>query len=472
MSFELTPSQIVEKLNEYIIGQENAKKALAVALRNRYRRKKVAEELRDEIIPKNILMIGPTGVGKTELARRLAKLVKAPFIKVEATKYTEVGYVGKDVESIIRDLMNFSVNMVRNEYIEKVKPKVEEEVIEEIIDILMGDKEFEEPKQDFGKILSSELKKIMGLGNDNVENKYDKGNDADYWRKRADLRMKLLQGLLDEEEIQIQVKSGQKSFVEVFTSSGVEEVGLNVANVLGNMFPEPVKFKTVKIKDAKEILFQQKIDDHLDFDEIVREAKKRVEEDGIVFIDEIDKVAAKFERGPDVSREGVQRDLLPLIEGTTVMTKFGPIKTDHILFIAAGAFSIARPSDLIPELQGRLPIRVELDSLSKEDFARILVEPKNALTKQYKHLLETEGIVIEFTEEAVEKIAEIAVDLNTKLENTGARRLYTLMEKLLEDIMFDVPDKITSSEITIDKNYVEEKLSSLVKDEEYSKYIF
>jgi len=448
----LTPKEIVQELDKYIIGQKEAKRAVAIALRNRWRRQQLKGELKDEVLPKNIIMIGPTGVGKTEIARRLAKLARAPFIKVEASKFTEVGYVGRDVESIIRDLTKLAVQMVKEEEAERVKEKAKENALERLLDILL-------PSPIKGKKGAN----LSATEADAVEH---------YKNTREKLKKMVLEGKLDEREVELEVED-KSAFpaIEIISASGVEDMDISFKDMLGNLFPKRFKRKKVKVKEALEILTSEEAQRLIDMDKVVKEAVERVEQSGIVFIDEIDKVAGREAgRGPDVSREGVQRDLLPIVEGTTVATKYGMVRTDHILFIAAGAFHVSSPSDLIPELQGRFPIRVELHSLTKEDFIRILKEPENALVKQYKALLSTEGIKLEFTDEAIKEIAQIAVELNESTENIGARRLYTVMEKLLEDLSFHAPD-IGEKEIMIDVDYVREKLSKIVKDEDLSRYI-
>ncbi len=448
----LTPQEIVAALDKYIIGQDKAKKAVAIALRNRWRRKQVPPPLRDEIAPKNILMIGPTGVGKTEIARRLATLTNSPFVKVEATKFTEVGYVGRDVESIIRDLVDMAVNMVKQEETKKVILQAKEMAEERLLDLLLP-----RPK----KRVSRE---------DAYLEVVQKGSS--YEPVREKMRDMLKEGKLNERFVELETTEKALPVMEIFSVAGLEEMDISFREMFESMLPKKKKRKKVKIPEALEILTQEESQKLIDMDKVISIAKKRVEESGIVFIDEIDKVTTSdsTRRGPDVSREGVQRDLLPVIEGTTVNTKYGMVRTDHILFIAAGAFHIAKPSELIPELQGRLPIRVELDSLGEKEFKRILTEPENALVKQYKALLKTEGIEIEFEEQAIEEIAKIAVDVNEKTENIGARRLYTIMEKLLEDISFEAPQR-KGERIIIDTDYVQSKLSDVVKDVDLSRYI-
>ena len=448
----LTPQEIVAALDKYIIGQDKAKKAVAIALRNRWRRKQVPPPLRDEIAPKNILMIGPTGVGKTEIARRLATLTNSPFVKVEATKFTEVGYVGRDVESIIRDLVDMAVNMVKQEETKKVILQAKEMAEERLLDLLLP-----RPK----KRVSRE---------DAYLEVVQKGSS--YEPVREKMRDMLKEGKLNERFVELETTEKALPVMEIFSVAGLEEMDINFREMFESMLPKKKKRKKVKIPEALEILTQEESQKLIDMDKVISIAKKRVEEAGIVFIDEIDKVTTSDStpRGPDVSREGVRRDLLPVIEGTTVNTKYGMVRTDHILFIAAGAFHVAKPSELIPELQGRLPIRVELDSLGEKEFKRILTEPENALVKQYKALLKTEGIEIEFEEQAIEEIAKIAVDVNEKTENIGARRLYTIMERLLEDISFEAPQR-KGERIIIDTDYVQSKLSDVVKDVDLSRYI-
>lgn len=450
-----TPREIVSELDKYVIGQNNAKRAVAIALRNRWRRQQVPEDLRDEIAPKNIIMIGPTGIGKTEIARRLAKLAQSPFLKVEASKFTEVGYVGRDVESMIRDLTELAVNMVKNEERERVSYKAEEIAEERILDLLLpGQKEDQEGDQELeggdgtGEIIKSDQSKT-----------------------REKLRRLLRQGKLDEREVDLEVSQRNLPVIEVFSAYGMEEMDINLKDVFSNLFPTQTKKRKIKIPEALKIISQEEAQRLIDMENVTKLAIMRVEQSGIIFIDEIDKVAGRESgHGPDVSREGVQRDILPIVEGTTVTTKYGMVKTDHILFLSAGAFHISKPSDLIPELQGRFPIRVELDSLGKEEFIRILTEPKNALVKQYTALMKTEDLNIEFEDGAVAEIAEIASLVNDRTENIGARRLHTIMEKLLDDISFDAPD-LDEKKIVIDADYVKRKLLDFIKDEDLSRYI-
>jgi len=461
MQRELTPKEIVAELDKYIIGQDEAKKAVAVALRNRWRRQQIPEELRDEIAPKNIIMIGPTGVGKTEIARRLARLAHAPFLKVEATKYTEVGYVGRDVESMIRDLTDLAVNMVKKEESEKVKNKAKERAEERLLDLLLPS-----PSR-------KERREIRGTGTNNAKVAHDQSiplpGPSEATREK--FRKMLREGKLDNRIIEIEVEEKNIPMVEIFSGAGVEEMDINIKDMLGSFFPKRSKRQKVTVKEAREILTLDETQKLIDMDKVTEMARMKVEQSGIVFIDELDKVAGKpSEHGPDVSREGVQRDILPIVEGTTVNTKYGMVKTDHILFIAAGAFHISKPSDLIPELQGRFPIRVELSSLGREEFIRILKEPQNALIKQYIALMATEGVTIHFEDEAVEEIAETAVLINDRMENIGARRLHTIMEKLLEEISFNAPD-LKGQKITITRDYVKERLSHFIKDEDLSRYI-
>lgn len=453
MDDNLTPQVIVTELDKYIVGQQNAKKAVAIALRNRWRRLQLSERLREEITPKNIIMIGSTGVGKTEIARRLAKLTKSPFIKVEASKYTEVGYVGRDVESMIRDLAEISVNMVRSEQRELYILKAQKLVEEKLLDLLLPPK----PRQ----------KNVSENSDENEEEII-----ANESQTREKFRKMLAEGKLEDRVVGLDVDEAPPQ-VEVFTNVGMQDMGLDLQDMMKNMFPTKKKHRNIKISEARGILETQELNRLIDMDDVRSVALKRVEQSGMVFIDEIDKVcsvSASGGRGSDVSREGVQRDLLPIVEGSTVMTKYGMVKTDHILFIAAGAFSMAKPSDLIPELQGRFPIRVELESLTKEDFVRILKEPENALTTQYKALLKSDDVDISYSDDGVEEIAKIAFEVNSSNENIGARRLYTIMEKLLEDIAFEAPEKI-KGKIVIDAKYVKNRLGEISANFDLSKYV-
>lgn len=453
----LTPKEIISELDKYIIGQHKAKRAVAIALRNRWRRQQVPDDLRDEIAPKNIIMIGPTGVGKTEIARRLSRLAQSPFIKVEASKFTEVGYVGRDVESMVRDLTEIAVNMIKAEESEKVMVKARENAEERILDLLLPSRR-EEPISE-----TPDQEK-----NPDVMSTTPNYQDA----TREKLRQLLRSGKLDERVVELETASRSNlPVIEVLSATGIEEMEFNIKEMFGNMFPKKTKKQKMKIPEALEIVTQEESQRLIDMDQVTRMAKERVEQSGIIFIDEIDKITGRESyTGPDVSREGVQRDLLPIVEGTTVTTKHGTVKTDHILFIAAGAFHSSKPSDLIPELQGRFPIRVELDSLGKEEFVRILQEPRNALVKQYHALMKTEGLNLIFETEAVVEIAQIAESVNTRTENIGARRLYTVMEKLLEDISFDASE-MKEKQILINREYVAEKLREVVKDEDLSRYI-
>jgi ATP-dependent HslUV protease ATP-binding subunit HslU len=464
---ELTPQEIVAELDKYIIGQEEAKRCVAIALRNRWRRLNAPPEMRDEIIPNNILMIGPTGVGKTEIARRLAKLAGAPFIKVEATKFTEVGYVGRDVDSMIRDLVDIAVNMVREEHEQRVRDRARELAEERILDLLVP------PAQP-----ASRKEVVAGPGfflQSAPPANADSAAEAEAReRTRQRFREKLQAGELDDREIEIEVATDTVPMVQVFGPLGIEEMGLNLQELFGNLAGQRRKKRRVTVAEARELLTQEEAQKLIDMDKVTREALQRVEQSGIVFIDEIDKVAARdgTRGGPDVSREGVQRDLLPIVEGCSVMTKYGMVRTDHILFIASGAFHVAKPSDLIPELQGRFPIRVELKSLTEEDFYKILTQPKNALLKQYQALLQAEGVELEFTDAAVRKIAEIAARVNEEVENIGARRLHTVLTTLLEEILFNVPDRIPEGgKIVVDAEMVEKRLSGIVQNRDLSQYI-
>lgn len=460
----LTPRQIVERLDQYIIGQKDAKKAVAVALRNRYRRSLLDESLRDEINPKNILMIGPTGVGKTEIARRMAKLVSAPFVKVEATKFTEVGYVGRDVESMVRDLVETSVRLVKEEKMQKVKERAEENANKRLVDMLV-------PSAKKATGYKNPLEMLFG-GGSAQEQEPTPTEDMNIVEKRKVVAEKLSKGELENEMVSVEVEEQQPSMFDMLQGSGMEQMGMNMQDALSGLMPKKRKKRKLSVRDARKVLTNEEAAKLIDMDEVTSEAVFRAEQTGIIFIDEIDKIASKNGGGSsaDVSREGVQRDILPVVEGSTVVTKYGSVKTDHILFMAAGAFHIAKPSDLIPELQGRFPIRVELTKLTVDDFYKILIEPDNALIKQYQALLVTEGIEIEFSDDAIRKIAEVAYDVNQNTDNIGARRLHTILEKLLEDLSFEAPD-ITMEKITITPQYVEEKLGPISRNKDLSQFI-
>ncbi len=469
---ELTPREIVNRLDTYIIGQNKAKKAVAIALRNRTRRLKLPEEIRDEIAPKNILMIGPTGVGKTEIARRLAKLCNAPFLKVEATKYTEVGYVGRDVESMIRDLMAVSYNMVKAEMQEQMKVSAESQVEEKLLDLLLpgsGKKKAEnEGTNIFGQLPA--FTDVSGVAAGQGENSGETGN-MDSTREK--FRQMLREGKLEEREVEVSVsRKANVPTMEIFAGGNIEDLEATMQNFSSLLSGNRSKKKMVTIKEAREIITAEQLDKMIDPDKVCDEAKSRVEQMGIIFIDEIDKIAVRGDRGSgqDVSREGVQRDILPIVEGSNVNTKYGVIDTTHILFIAAGAFSLSKPSDLIPELQGRFPLRVELESLNAEDFKRILLEPKNALIRQYRELLATEGVTLEFGDDAVDRMSSLAEEVNSRMENIGARRLHTIMESLLEELSFEA-DEHAGETVKIDAAYVDEHLAGIVKDQDLQKYI-
>jgi ATP-dependent HslUV protease ATP-binding subunit HslU len=446
---ELTPKEIVKELDKYIIGQGKAKRAVAVALRNRMRRQKLPEELRDEVAPKNIIMIGPTGVGKTEIARRLSKLCGAPFVKVEATKYTEVGYVGRDVESMVRDLMSIGVTIVKAEFREQVKKEAEKRVEENLLDLLLPG--VKPPKQKEGT-------PMVTLRPDSTSTTREK------------FREKLRNGEMEDKQVEINITRRAFPAMQIFSGSNIEELDINLGN-LSNLFGNKKKRKRVTIKQAREFLLSEEMDKLIDMEQVTEMAKKRVEEMGIIFLDELDKIASKDSRiGVDVSREGVQRDILPIVEGSKVNSRYGIIDTSHILFIAAGAFHMSKPSDLIPELQGRFPLRVELKALSKEDFKKILTQPKNALIRQYKELLKTEEVELIFEDEAIDRISEIATDVNSKTENIGARRLHTIMEMLLEDISFNAPE-LNGQKITITRKYVDDRLENVIEDRDLTRFI-
>mgnify|MGYP001285065837 CR=1 FL=1 len=464
---ELTPREIVAELDKYIVGQDQAKRAVAIALRNRLRRQKVAGDLQDDIIPKNILMIGPTGVGKTEICRRLAKMVNAPFVKVEASKFTEVGYVGRDVESIVRDLVENAVSMVRKENIQQVRDKAAALAEERLVDILCPMPKRRRTAPNPFEVLFNPVQQ---------EQEHDEEDEFNEKVRRARARRQIIReqlksGELEDQEIEIEVADTSAPRVEFFDGVGMQEMEINMQDLFGGLLPKRTKKRRVPIREARRILTQEEAGKLVDEDTIVAEAIRRCEKLGIVFLDELDKIAGREAgAGPDVSREGVQRDLLPIVEGTTVITKYGPVRTDHILFIGAGAFHVSKPSDLIPELQGRFPIRVELDALDEEDFVRILTEPENSLTRQYKALLETDGVQLEFTPDGIREIARMAFEVNQKSENIGARRLHTVMEKLLEEVLFEAPDGM-QGKVVVDRGYVQDRLKDLVQDTDLTRYI-
>lgn len=442
-----TPRETVSELDRYIVGQNQAKRAVAIALRNRWRRRQLSEDMREEIAPKNIIMIGPTGVGKTEIARRLAKLSNAPFLKVEASKFTEVGYVGRDVESMIRDLTELAVNMARDEERAKVETKAKNLAEEKVLDLLLPFSPPDSPPEEIEKARS------------------------EHNRTREKFRKMLNDGKLDKRSVEVEISKKTSSMIEILTPAGVEDMDINISDIFSNMLPKKSQKRKVTIPEALTLLTQEEALKLIDNDKVIKIAKERTEQSGIIFLDEIDKVAGREgSRGPEVSREGVQRDLLPIVEGSNVNTKYGMVKTDHILFIAAGAFHVTKPSDLIPELQGRFPIRVELETLNKDDFIRILTEPRNALIKQYTALLSTEGIGVTFRKSSISKIAEMAQEVNERMENIGARRLHTIMERLFDDLSFDAPD-MRKKNVIIDDKYVNEKLQGIVKDVDLSRYI-
>lgn len=451
----LTPTEIVRELDKYIIGQTEAKRAVAIALRNRWRRQQVKDVLREEIMPNNIILIGPTGVGKTEIARRLAKLAQAPFVKVEASKFTEVGYVGRDVESMIRDLVEVGVNLVRSEKTKEVQAKAEEMADERILDILIPP-----------------VKKTSTVQATDVTNETEESEEYQNQKTREWMKAKLKNGELDDKLIEFDAQTTATIGMQVLGPFGMDDMGINIQEIMGSLMPKKKKKRKTTIKEARQFMAQEEAQKLIDMEAVQKEAIERVENSGIIFIDEIDKVAGGGKgQGPDVSREGVQRDLLPIVEGSNVNTKYGVVKTDHILFIASGAFHVSKPSDLIPELQGRFPIRVELNSLTEDDFVQILTKPENALLKQYNALLETEGVNLEFSDDAIREIARIATEVNEQVENIGARRLHTILTTLLDEILFDVPDKIPSTKVVIDGNFVKSKLEKIVKNRDLSKFI-
>jgi ATP-dependent HslUV protease ATP-binding subunit HslU len=465
---ELTPREIVNELDKYVVGQHAAKRAVAIALRNRMRRQKLSPELAEEIMPKNIIMIGPTGVGKTEIARRLAKLANSPFLKVEASKFTEVGYVGRDVESMIRDLMEIAIDMIREEKLEEVQDKAELNAEERLLDLLLPPAPSTPPSSQL--TLSGNTGEVSGFG----AGTQSSTNNESHSRTREKLRQQLREGKLDDRMVEIEVRERSMPAFEIISNQGIEEMDINVKDMLPNIFGQRTKKRKLKVSEAFEYLIQEEEQRLIDMDQVTRIAVDRVEQSGIIFLDEIDKIAGREGgHGPDVSREGVQRDILPIVEGTTVNTRYGMVRTDHILFVAAGAFHVSKPSDLIPELQGRFPIRVELQSLTIEDFIKILTEPKSSLVKQYTALLETEGINLEFTREALDEIANFAFRVNESTENIGARRLHTIMERVLDELSFSAPElaKEQKSKFTIDADYVKKMVANIAKDQDLSRYI-
>ncbi len=470
LSSELTPREIVAALDRYIIGQDDAKRAVAIALRNRTRRRHIPEDLQEEVIPKNILMIGPTGVGKTEIARRLANLARAPFVKVEATKFTEVGYVGRDVDAIIRDLVDVAYRIVEAEQMRRVRPEAERLAQEHLVDLVAGTTPAEglpaEPPWPLGAGSQPSSPEAIA-----AEQERQQHQQEQYEKVREYTRRRLEAGELEDQEVEMDVEDSSVQSLQIFSPTGMEEMGFNMQEMLGNLFPTQTTTRRTTVREARELLTEQEARKLIDGQAIASDAVERAQQDGIVFLDELDKIAGREAGyGPEVSREGVQRDILPIIEGSTVQTKYGPVDSRHILFICAGAFTVSKPSDLIPELQGRLPIRVELDSLSGEEFRRILVEPENSLVKQYTELLMTEGVQVTFTDEALDEVAGTAQDVNDRTENIGARRLYTLMERLLEELSFEAPE-MAGQTVTIDADYVRKQLADLAGDEDLSRYM-